>query len=114
MTNQGIVGFSKRVGIIAAAVLAVIALGNTLGGFAMRTLILPKFQIMIAEERESRIAADDALAYSISEMNQDRVRLLLIMEEHRNRERALLLRRFREEIERRKKENDATPQLYGR
>jgi len=105
-------GFAKKVGVVAGAALAVIALGNTLGGCVMKTMFMPEFQRIISEERMAREKADRLLANSIVEMNVDRTRLLTVMEERNSIERIRLLRQLRAETEKRISEQQ--PQIYGR
>ena len=111
MTENG-VGFAKKVGIVVGAILATVALGNTIGGCAMKTMILPEIQrisveqrealeLLVREERMARIQADEA-------STRDRIRLLSIMERHSARDRLLLLQNLKEEVE------NSQPRLYGR
>lgn len=96
MAGNG-VEFAKKVGLVAGAALAVVSLGNTLGGFAVRQIVVPAMRQVMAEEREARARADTELAAAITQLSSDRLVLLAILEYPVGRERAEAVRRVRVE-----------------
>ena len=96
MTGRNGIEFFKKVGVVAGAALAVVALGNTLGGFAVRQLVLPAIREVVAEEREARVKADVELSAAILQLSQDRLMILTILEYPPGPQRAAEIRRVRE------------------
>jgi len=89
------VGFAGRVGIIAGAALAVISLGNALGGLALRTMVAPEIERILVQERHARVAADSTLAISIAQLSADRLIVLTILEYPPGPDRSAAIRRAR-------------------
>ena len=90
---QNGVGFAKRVGIVAGAVLTVIMLGNSLGGIVTRTMVVPAIERVVSEERAARVRADSLQWAALLRMSRDRIEILEVLEapasERRTRVRAL-------------------------
>ena len=82
MAENG-VQFAKKVGIVAGAFLATIAMGNILSGAVVKYMMQPVVADMVAEERRARVSADSLMtaqwAGVAMKMSADRITLLEIM-----------------------------------
>lgn len=81
MTEErvSITEFSKRVGIVATAALAVLALANTLGGAALNAVVVPQIERIVERERLARVAGDSTLAVAVTQISRDRIALLAVV-----------------------------------
>jgi len=94
MAENGLT-FAKQAGIVAAAVLAVISLGNTLGGLAMRMMVLPEIERVLREERVAREKADARITHAILQLSADREKILEVLETQRTEDRRRLVQELR-------------------
>ena len=99
---MGFIDFSKRVGIVAGALLAVITLSNTLGGVILRQAMVPislEISRQVERERVARVEADEKLTISLREistsLSSDRMAILSILEYPIGPERSRQVRRIR-------------------
>lgn len=101
--SKPFIEFMKKVGIVAGAVLAVMAISNTLGGLIFSQAMAPvtrEIVKQVTEEREARVAADQKLTASLMSMSNalssDRLAILAVLEYPPGRERSRRIRLIRE------------------
>lgn len=91
----------KQVGIVAGALIAVIAISNTIGGFVFQQAMVPitaEIQREIGLEAKARIDADDRMNLTMRQLSQDRITVLTLLTYPPGPGRDRMVRRLRAEL----------------
>ena len=88
--------FVKRVGIAAAAAVAVLTLAGFINSIMMAAQVRPAIAEVVAEERKARQAADERLADQINEAVKDRGLILAAISAHNPTDREAYIKIMRD------------------